>query len=67
MGKLDDTISQVAYILDCLRALREIQESGSCNDCKHSMECRFAPKMGGLVRYNCPYYVCRMEGDEDVQ
>ena len=67
MGKLDDTISQVAYILDCLRALREIQKSGSCNDCKHNMLCQYTPKLGDLVRYNCPFYVCEMEDDTDVQ
>ena len=67
MDRLDDTISQVAYILDCLKALREIQESGSCNDCKCTTECQFVPKMGGLVRFNCPFYECRMEDDTDVQ
>ena len=61
MSRLDDTISQVAYILDCLKALREIQKSGSCNDCKNSMQCKFTPNLGDLVRYNCPFYECRME------
>ena len=65
MNKLDDTISQVAYILDCLRTLREIQKFGSCNDCKHNMECQYTPNFGDWVRYNCPFYECRMEVDHE--
>jgi len=33
MGRLDDAIASTAYILDSLMALRNIHESGCCNDC----------------------------------
>lgn len=56
MSKLDRTISDVAYILDTLMAYRNIVETGCCNDCEEKSECRYAPKPGQLVRYNCPFY-----------
>ena len=56
MNKLDKTISDVAYILDALMAYRSIVESGCCNDCKGHKGCRYLPKAGKLVRYNCPFY-----------
>ena len=57
MSRLDDTISNVAYILDTLMAYRNIIESGCCNDCKEAKTCIYAPKPGQLVRYNCEFYV----------
>lgn len=56
MARLDDVISNVAYILDSLMALRNIYESGCCNNCKGVNGCRYKPKLGQLVRYNCPFY-----------
>ena len=56
MSRLDDTISNVAYILDTLIAYRNIVQSGGCNDCKEKMRCKFIPKLGEQVRYNCPFY-----------
>jgi len=61
MSKLDDSIASVAYILDSLMALRNIYESGCCNDCTIKKICRYAPKVGQLVRYNCPFYERREE------
>lgn len=55
-NKLDGLISSVAYTLDCLRALRDIQDAGDCNTCGIKRECRYAPKPGQLTRYNCPFY-----------
>lgn len=57
MNKLDDTISNVAYILDTLIAYRNIIESGGhCNACAIKNSCRYAPKLGQPIRYNCPFY-----------
>lgn len=56
MSRLDDAISQTAYILDCLMALRNIHDSGSCNDCVVRDVCERKPKPGQMVRYNCPFY-----------
>ena len=64
MCKLDETIADVAYILDSLRVLREIYESGHCNDCKVSNVCKVKPKAGQMVRYNCPFYVKDGDGEE---
>lgn len=59
--KLDDLIAQKAYELDCLRAYRNIVDSGDCNDCQNK-ECEWKPKIGNLVRYNCPHYVGIFDG-----
>ena len=56
MSRLDDTISDVAYILDALMAYRNIVNSGDCNRCEKKKTCEHAPKLGQLVRYNCPFY-----------
>ena len=55
MDRLNKTISDVAYILDSLILLRQIQQTGNCNICKHR-DCGYIPKAGQMVRYNCPFY-----------
>ena len=62
MSRLDDTISDVAYILDTLMAYRNIVDSGGCNSCGKKKNCEYVPKPGQLVRYNCPFY--KREKDE---
>ena len=54
-NRLDETISDIAYILDSLILLRNIQSTGDCNVCINK-ECEYKPKPGQLVRYNCPFY-----------
>ena len=61
MSRLDDTISDVAYILNVLMAYRNIAQIGNCNTCKKKKECEYAPKPGELVRYNCPLFEWREE------
>lgn len=54
MSRLDDAISNVAYILDSLMALRAIYRAGGdCNQCAKAKWCIYAPKPGEQVRYNC--------------
>lgn len=53
--RLDRIISDVAYTLDNLRVLKQIYQSGSCNDCTNR-DCGYLPKPGQLIRYNCPFY-----------
>lgn len=53
---IDLLIGEQAYMLDALRAYREIIDSGCCNDCGSKKDCEYAPKPGQLVRYNCPFY-----------
>lgn len=55
MTRLDKVISEIAYVLDSLQVLRNIQETGCCNDCRN-VGCGYAPKPGQTVRYNCPFY-----------
>lgn len=45
-----------------LKALKEIWDSGSCNDCRNG-QCDCKPKLGQLVRYNCPHYVGVANGE----
>lgn len=61
MDKLDNAIANTAYILDCLRALRSMCECGNCNNCG-AKDCEHKPRVGQIVRYNCPLYV--KDGDE---
>ena len=57
MTNIDKTIADIAHILDCLMAYRLVQKSGSCNDCALlNNQCRYAPRIGEQVRYNCPFY-----------
>lgn len=55
MDTLNNLIAIYGYILDCLRALRDICDSGSCNDCGVK-KCIYKPKAGQIARYNCPFY-----------
>lgn len=56
MSRLDDVISDVAYVLDSLMALRNIYQAGrDCNTCGNR-ECGYAPKPGQLTRINCPHW-----------
>jgi len=56
MKKLDKAIKDVAYVMDSLLLLREILESGDCNECAGIKSCQYAPKPGQMVRYNCPFF-----------
>lgn len=60
--KLDDTIMDVAYVLDCLRALRRIYDTGDCNSCSNN-DCKHKPEWGQMVRYNCPFYKGEMNNE----
>ena len=59
-NRLDKTISDVAYILDSLVVLRQIQSMGDCNVCKNK-DCGYRPKPGQQARYNCPFYKAESE------
>lgn len=61
MSRIDDIISDQAYILDCLMTLRDIFASGDCNECS-AKHCEYAPKPGQMVRYNCPFFKRNEEG-----
>ena len=48
--------SEHRQLAEWLKALKEIWDSGDCNDCRNG-QCEWKPKLGQLVRYNCPHYV----------
>jgi len=55
MSRIHDIIADLAHILDSLRVLDRIIESGSCNNCDNK-ECLYKPDWGEQVRYNCPFH-----------
>ena len=61
MDRLGETISNIAYILDSLILLRQIQSTGDCNICANQKGCKYVPKPGQMVRYNCPFYKAESE------
>lgn len=61
MSRLDDAISDVAYILDTLIAYRNIIQTGNCNDCDKRKDCEYLPQAGQQVRINCPLYEKEVE------
>ena len=63
-NRIDKLIAETGYLLDCLTAYRNIVESGCCNNCKIRLICKYIPKAGELVRYNCPFYIA--EGSEET-
>lgn len=54
--KLDKAIEMTAYISDCLISLRNIQETGCCNECSLVRICAYRPRPGQMCRYNCPFF-----------
>ena len=63
MDRLNKAISDVAYIIDNLILLRQIQQTGDCNICKNR-DCGYMPEGGQMVRYNCPFYKAESEDKE---
>ncbi len=63
MDRLNKVMSDVAYILDNLILLQQIQQTGDCNNCKNR-DCGYMPKAGQMVRYNCPFYKAESEDTE---
>ena len=48
--------NEFRQLAEWLKALKEIWDSGDCNDCLHSRNCTIRPKLGQMVRYNCYQY-----------
>lgn len=61
MSRLDDAISNVAYILDSLMTLRSIYRTGHhCNDCGNR-DCGYDSDLGQQIRLNCPLWRAKDE------
>ncbi len=54
--------SEHRQLVEYLKALREIWNSGDCNVCRNG-QCKWKPELGQLVRYNCPHYVGVAKGE----
>lgn len=52
-------------LAEWLRALKEIWDSGDCNDCLHQNNCTIRPHLGQLVRFNCYQYERGIQNDND--
>ena len=52
-------------LAEWLRALKEIWDSGDCNDCLHQNNCTIRPQLGQLVRFNCYQYERGIQNDND--
>ena len=52
------------YLVACLKTLKDIMECGDCNTCGISKTCQYTPKLGQMVRYNCPFY--KKAGDKNA-
>lgn len=50
-------------LAEWLRALKEIWDSGDCNDCLHQNNCTIRPHLGQLVRFNCYQYERGIQND----
>ena len=46
-------------LAEWLKVLKEIWDSGDCNDCMFKGMCAIEPKLGQMVRYNCYGYAKR--------
>ena len=55
MSRLDNVISELYFIADNLKLLRDIYSTGDCNNCK-TRDCGYKVKPGEMVRFNCPFY-----------
>lgn len=44
------------YIGDALRTLDEIMSMPNCHNCGVRNRCRYEPKWGDVIRYNCPLW-----------
>lgn len=52
-------------LAEWLKCLKEIWDSGDCNNCLHARNCTIRPKLGQMVRYNCYQYERRIDEDID--
>lgn len=56
--KSGECAAEHKQLVEWLKLLKSITESGDCNSCRVS-DCYIRPKLGLLVRYNCPFYAAR--------
>ena len=62
---IDECSEEHRQLAEWLRALKEIWDSGDCNDCLHQKNCSIRPQLGQLVRFNCYQYERGIQNDND--
>ena len=63
--KCEECANEHRQLAEWLKALKEIWDSGDCNDCLHQRNCTIRPKIGQMVRYNCYQYERKIQNDND--
>ena len=61
----DECAKEHRQLAEWLKALKEIWDSGDCNDCLHQNNCTIRPQLGQLVRFNCYQYERGIQNDND--
>ena len=52
-----ESVSEYRKLIDYLKLLKRILDSGDCNVCAIRECCNVVPELGEMVRYNCPMFV----------
>ena len=67
MERLDETISNFEYVYQCLAEYKRISELGDCNDSGNLVGCEYLPKIGDMVRFNCPFYKDKKQRTDNLE
>ena len=57
MSEIEKMIEHLDDAIEIVKCYGEMMEKGNCNTCKVFRSCQYAPKLGEIVRVNCPLYV----------
>lgn len=64
MSRMDEDARDFArmlrYVADCIDYYDRVSSYDDCNNCKRK-ECEYKPRLGEMVRINCPLW--RKDGD----
>ncbi len=68
MGRYDQDLEELARMLISISDLAQyalrVQSYSDCNTCGISKDCDYAPKVGEMVRINCPLWKSKSEVTE---
>ena len=63
--RMQKYLGENRQLAEWLKALKEIWDSGDCNDCLHQKNCTIRPKLGQLVRFNCYQYEREVRANDE--
>ena len=64
-NELEKHIEMCQKVLEVFKFVRHMSNLPTCNDCKRK-ECRYKPKWGDTVRYNCPLWTDADDGRDVI-